>query len=220
MAAATAMTALVVWLAGAAPAVRDAAIEAAAPRCPEAAEYCVGVRLFLAADDGGEVPQTPAWIATQLAEANRHFAPIGVGFELEAALRIGARHRQVDTRAQRDRLGRARARRGVIDVYLVARLADVDIEGAEIRGVHWRDRRDRARRWIILSAIAPRHVLAHELGHYFGLPHSKRRGSLMNKSREDPTPWSERTFVAAERRRAKARAARYLRDGTLVARER
>mgnify|MGYP004161725649 CR=1 FL=1 len=47
-----------------------------------------------------------------------------------------------------------RIERGRIDLFIVNRLNDVDIEGAEIRGVHWRDPKDRkGKRWIILSRI-------------------------------------------------------------------
>ncbi len=193
-----------------------AALTEAAPACPEAAERCFGVRLFVTTAEDGVTPSQPVpWVLTQLAQANEHFAALSVGFELDVVTLIGDGDAHVASRGQRDLLGRDRFRRGVIDVYLVTQLDDVDIAGAVIRGVHWRDRKDRKRRWIIMSAIAPPHVLAHELGHYFGLPHSTYAGSLMNKSRKDPTPWSERTFVQKERRRALGWARRYVREGTL-----
>jgi hypothetical protein len=101
----------------------------------------------------------------------------------------------------------------VVDVFVVSRLANVDAPAetptAQIRGVHWRLRRDRARRWIILSRISPPHVLAHELGHYFGLPHSNEPRSLMNTG---PTalPSAERFFLPKEVAVITARAKRFL----------
>jgi len=194
-----------------------AEVRAHGPGCAESVRHCVGLRLFVATEDG-RLAAPPEWLGEQIAEANRHFAPIAVGFELTHAETLDDGSWRIDDRAQRDRLGRLRFERGVIDVFVVARLADVDIEGEEIRGVHWRDRADRSRRWIILSAIAGPFVLAHELGHYFGLPHSAHRGSLMNKAPDHDVPWQERTFVAAEQRRMRARLRAMLGDGTLVAR--
>ena len=68
----------------------------------------------------------------------------------------------------------ARLESGAINLFIVDRLDDIDIPGEQIRGVHWRDPKARTRkRWIFLSRIAGAMVLAHELGHYFSLPHSK-----------------------------------------------
>lgn len=61
---------------------------------------------------------------------------------------------------------------------------------------------------VLLAAIASQHVLAHELGHFFGLPHSAAPGSLMNKS-GDATPSQERRLVAAEQRKVTASARRF-----------
>jgi hypothetical protein len=84
-------------------------------------------------------------------------------------------------------------------VYLVRKLADVDVEGEVIRGVHWRYRPDTSKRWIILSSIASSLVLSHEMGHFFGLPHSGYKVSLMNKKpAPGRPPWPLRVFAPQE----------------------
>lgn len=163
-----------------------ARIEAAVPACPKASEHCFGLRLHVVFK-GNEPVQTPAWIAAQIGEANTRFEGTGIGFELASAQRLPMGMEKIRNRAQRDRLGRGRIRSGVIDVFLVGQLDNVDAKG-EINGVHWRNRGDRRQRWIILSKIAWHVVLAHELGHFFGLPHSEYPASIMNKKHGDDRP--------------------------------
>src|SRR5690606_9293769 len=116
---------------------------------------------------------------------------IDVNFEIVAASPLPISALEVSTRAERDALA-PHFTRGVAHVFVVGRLADVDVAGAEIRGVHWRLRGDRSRRWVILSKIAGSLVLTHELGHFFGLPHSDHDISVMNKTpRPPPTGGAE-----------------------------
>ncbi len=178
-----------------APAFGDAFL-AAQPGC-EGARYCFGVHLYVVTREGRPA-QSPAWLATQLREANRHFAAIHTAFELVAVEALDAELGHVATREDRDAIGLARFTRGTVAVFLVERLDDVDVPGAQIRGLHWRQRSNTEKRWVILSAIAPDMVLAHELGHFFSLPHSTHAVSIMNKRpREDP-PRAERTFATPE----------------------
>src|SRR5690606_21027743 len=109
----------------------------------------------------------------------------------------------VHTRDDRDAFAALAERNGVVHVFLVGRLDDVDarpeIAGKpettpQIRGVHWRLRADISQRWIVLSAIAPDMVLAHELGHFFGLPHSGYAVSIMNKRPRERPPREARGF--------------------------
>ena len=122
------------------------------------------------------------------------------------------------TRAQRTALGRTAGRtaRGRVDLFIVNRLGDIDRVGAEIRGVHWCDPRDRKRkRWIILSRIARPLVLAHELGHYFGLPHSAYPESIMNKRPRRHPPREARGFVKRELSMMRKRWRAMLKSGQL-----
>ena len=173
------------------------AVAAAVPACDAARAHCFGLALHVVVDRDGAA-QTPAWVAAQVAQANRHFAAADVGFELGAVDALPAELGAVETRKQRDALGRARAASGrTIHVFVVRRLADLDGSG-DIYGVHWRDRGGAKRRWIILSAEAWERTLAHELGHFFGLPHSSHPVSIMNKAPRATPPPEERTFAPEE----------------------
>lgn len=186
------------------------------PPCPGQAKRCFEIALHVVEEDGADV-RTPQWVAAQVREANRLFAPIGVGFRIGSAKVVDAGFADVATRLDRDRLGRDEHTLGVVHVFVVRRLADVDVEGEVIRGVHWRDRAQTSRRWIILSSIASPMVLAHELGHFFGLPHTRHRKSIMNKSPHLDPPWPLRTFPEEEQAIMARRRDEMVADGTLRA---
>lgn len=184
-------------------------------RCPQAAEVCVGIVVHPVVEDDAPV-QTPLWFSQQIAHANRLFAAIGVGFEVADVVAAPPEFADLRTREQRDLLGRKAHTRSVVHVFLVRRLADVDIEGEIIRGVHWRDRIDTSRRWVILSSVASHPVLAHELGHFFGLPHSRYPISIMNKNPAPGRPsWPDLVFHPDELDIMGQRRDAMLADGTL-----
>ena len=169
----------------------------------------MGLRVTVLEDSAGPAADR-AWFDVRLAHANRLFQAIDVGFEVVA---WGARpvpSAAVDTRAQRDGVGANRPHDGLIDIYLVKRLTDVDAPPTEIRGVHWRLRRDTAQRWVIMSAISGAMVLAHELGHFFSLPHGTETASIMNKRPRPSPPWEARVFTAREQARMRAAFAKML----------
>lgn len=167
-------------------------------RCPAEARHCFGLAVHVITLEGEPVVGV-AWLRAQVAAANRLFAAIGVAFEVVRVEAEDGARADVVTRLDRDHLGRADFDRGVVHVYVVRSLADVDVPGEVIRGVHWRDRSGGGRRWIILSSIAEAQVLPHELGHFFGLPHSRYRESIMNKRPRASPPWPARVFAEPER---------------------
>jgi hypothetical protein len=169
---------------------------AAAPACPEEIAFCFGLELHIVGKEAGPV-QTPEWVAAQISEANRHFAPLEVAFTLAGVSALPTDKARVETREDRDRLGRKLYSRGKIHLFLVEELANVD-EPGKLNGVHWRDQAKKSRRWIILSSTAYPITLAHELGHFFGLPHSSYPISIMNKSPREEPPFEERTFDPEE----------------------
>ena len=162
--------------------------------------------------------QDHLWLKAQLKEANTLFSPLKLCFWIGESQPLPQSDGVMRTRVQRTQLGRSQGylKTGRIDLFVVNRLNDVDIKGAEIRGVHWRDPADRTRkRWIILSRIARPKVMAHELGHYFDLPHSKYPSSIMNKRSRTQPPMSARGFVKQEYKIMKRAWHRMKRSGHL-----
>ena len=186
-----------------------------ASSCPEAASVCVPLVIYVPAglDDR---PADRAWLADQLVQANRLFAASGIGFIRAQLLARPEDAGDVDTREQRDALRNAGLHAGAVTIFIVDRLGDVDVEGAQIRGVHWRVRNQPDDHFVILSRISSPLVLAHELGHYFGLPHSRAAASIINKTPRDQPPLEERGFVAVERRKIAQTLRVYLEEKALL----
>lgn len=193
-----------VWVAASAGAARAdtpgpvwaEAMRQAAPVCPLHVQHCLPLEVFVATRGGAPV-QTAEWLQAQLSEANRHFAPLGVAFQALRVVPLPEEAADVRTREARDALGGRRVREGIIPVFVVGTLANVDAPG-DINGVHWRQRGKPGRRWLIVASIARAYVLAHELGHYFGLKHSAYPISIMNKTPRAEPPAKDRTFAPEE----------------------
>lgn len=195
-----------------------ARFEEATPPCSPEAQRCVGIELFVVVEDGKPV-QTPAWWAGEVEHANALFSNIGVAFELAEVRFIGRQWAHVHSRLDRDHLGRRERTAGLMHVFMVRQLDDVDIQGHKLFGVHWRDRADTDHRWIIVSARDPSStVLVHEMGHYFGLPHSSYDVSVMNK-RPRALPWPDRIFADPELERMRRHRDGMLESGFLKLRD-
>lgn len=170
-----------------------AALTAALPACDIERAHCIGIQLHVAAGTSAQA----GWVAVQLATANRHLAPLGVGFQVVGADGLPASFARIASRAQRDAVSKGRLRGTVLHVFLTGKLDDVDQPGEILRGVTWHVR-GADRKYVILSTGAPDLVLAHELGHVFGLPHSTYAISIMNKTRRAEPPLEQRTFTDEE----------------------
>lgn len=143
----------------------------------------------------GETPaQTPAWIATQVAHANTYFAPVDAAFELVTTDPLPPSDAHIVTRADRDAFA-AQVTDNKIHVFVITKLENVDDPKVPVHGVTWHGKYGK---YIIIAADSMDRVLAHELGHVFGLPHSTYKISIMNKTKRDDPPADQRRFADEE----------------------
>ena len=152
--------------------------------------------------EGGHPVRDDAWIDAQIAEAERLFEAAAVHFRKTAQRPVAERFAHLETREDRDALDVER-RKGVINVFVVASLRDVDDPRLERRGVHWRNRATPFHRYVIVAAGAPPTVLAHELGHYLGLAHTPVVDNLMSYNRTGAQVFLDAHQVAAVRSSAR-----------------
>ena len=186
-------------------------VVATAPACDAARATCIGLRFHVPVTDAGPIA-APDWVERQLAAANKHFEPLDVAFQIVGVEPMPASADRVEDAAERRSFAPLIKGR-VIDVFVTGYLDDIDKPDAMIYGVTWWTTGDR--KFIILSTQGWERTLAHELGHVFGLPHSKYAVSIMNKTpREEPPP-EERTFHQAEVKKMKGRLRELLKAKTL-----
>ena len=189
-------------------------VRTTAKTCDTARAHCFGIQLHIVSSERGLVAP-PEWIATQLAAANRHFERLDVGFQLAGVDTLPATSLHIQTRGDRDALAEDRLGGKVIHVFVIGQLDDVDEENQIVYGVTWHQRRD-DRKYIIVSAMALERTLAHELGHFFGLPHSSYAISIMNKSARTDPPVEQRTFADEEIDAMKPALKRLLHDRVIT----
>lgn len=183
------------------------------PEPPRPLGVAFPIRFRVAHDAAGRPVRDKEWLRAQLERANGVFAPAGVSF---AAIGFEAIDAQVlESREDRHALGR-RLERGVVNVFVVSAMRDVDDPREWRRGVHWRLPWRRDRHFIVVTAIAPPTTLAHELGHFFGNPqHRWVPGNVMSYEHGE-TP----AFDPDQLHRVVSLARRYLRAKELVTLER
>ncbi|HVJ93470.1 MAG TPA: hypothetical protein VM580_26895 [Labilithrix sp.] len=133
------------------------------------------------AENGVDPVVDDAWMERQIDEANRLFGPIGTRFRWTIEKPLAEPHGALHTRTDRDALTNL-GEKAVIDVFVVRELEDVDEPGRFRMGVCWTGLG--GRRFIVVSRTAAPRVLAHELGHFFGNPHSPVMNNLMSYSRD------------------------------------
>jgi hypothetical protein len=149
-------------------------------------------------EDGAPIADA-AWIDAQVTTAAGHLGAADVDLTWRDAGDDGIA-RDIVTVADRDALADAAAPRAV-NVFVVARLADKDVEGHWLNGVHWRGP---GARYVILSRETEwASTLAHELGHFFGLSHTDTPDGLMTTGQKRSGPPS---LDAKQLKRVKARA--------------
>jgi hypothetical protein len=157
---------------------------------------------------GQRVPaRPPDWVAAHVEAVQALLAPHGIAVSAESDSFAPPACEVLD-RKGRDAFAGHVDRGGPVTVLVVPRVRDVDVPSYDLRGVHWRAE---GRRWIFLTGRARPPVLAHELCHYFGLPHDPEGGNLMApgpsssawQSARRPRPFAP-LLTAAQVRRLRA----------------
>jgi hypothetical protein len=176
-----------------------------------ASEPVLAVSLQIRVADCPEAPPA-SWVAAHVESVRALLAPHGITVTAQSERFVPPRC-EVITRQERDSFADAVAPPGVVTVLVVPRVQDLDVPSYDLRGVHWRAG---GRRWIFLTARARPPVLAHELAHYFGLPHDPAGGNLMTpgpssaawRSRHPPRPFAP-ILTADQVRRLRAGISRF-----------
>lgn len=140
--------------------------------CPPKIAHCVPVAVFAPAN------MSDGWIDAQFDAANARLAVIDVAIERVSRQPLPPEHWKIETLAARNALFRF-GKQTPLRVFFVERLADSETPTEDRKGVTWRRGDDF---FVIVIANTMRWVLAHELGHVFGLPHSREHRSIMNKT--------------------------------------
>lgn len=139
----------------------------------------VPLRVHVVDVDGSPVVGAP-WLDEQLREANRVFGPTGVSFQELERQSLHPHFADLITRRDRNSLAQF-LERGVVNVFVVASMVDVDDQTSMRRGVHWTLQWRPDNHFVVLTSIGPRTTLAHELGHYFGNRiHTSVFGNIMS----------------------------------------
>ncbi|MDJ0764497.1 MAG: hypothetical protein QNJ97_16085 [Myxococcota bacterium] len=138
---------------------------------------------------GGQPVRPGSWVEAHVAAVQKIFSSYGIAlvvfvdeFEPEKC--------ELTTRTERHELARFVHPEEVV-ILVVKRVVDLDVPSHNLMGVNWRYRGKNeqltGRRWIYLTARAKPPVLAHELGHFFGLKHDLAGGNLMTPGPTDPS---------------------------------
>ncbi len=162
-------------------------------------------RIAVVSSTGTEPKSKPivdaAFVAEQLENAQRLFGAFGVGFALDDARDLDAKHLALETRSDRDALA-VWLDSTAINVFFVESLRDVDNPDRYRMGVTWRKLTDLKKKYIVVASSARPTTMAHELGHYFGLDHTSVKNNLMSYDRDGGTVFLDQKQGAIIRTRA------------------
>lgn len=156
-----------------------------------------------AGEGGASDVVTPTFIADQLSEANRLFAPFELSFEDGVDHGLIVNLTDLETRADRNALAGQLAK-GSCNVFFVGRLRDVDDPQLHRMGVMWRNLANLKQKYVIVSSQARETTLAHELGHYLGNGHSSVKNNLMSYERDGGEVFLDEKQGAKARKTASA----------------
>ena len=149
-----------------------------------------------------------AWVDAQWAAVDRLYAGFGIRFERRWAEPLPATSARLETKEDRDQLGEHFVD-GVINVFFVKALMDIDEIGRVRMGVCWRT--PSRKRFVAVASNAKPTVLAHELGHFLGNGHSKVVDNVMSYDRTGGPVF----FDATQKKKMRDTALQLLRDGVV-----
>lgn len=154
---------------------------------PAAPVPTLSIAIGVAQKADGKPAVSDAFVDAQVLEATRLLGPLGVHVKKGSARALASSFAKVETRADRNAFA-SEVKPGVINVFYVESLRDVDDPRYLIQGVHWRPTAGPGKaldkRWILVAQAASPTTTAHELGHFFGLPHVKTKNNLMSYERD------------------------------------
>jgi|GEM_PF-1520472 len=132
------------------------------------------------------VDEKHPWIEDQVRLANEVYLAAGIQFDIKLVVHTAKRHARCELLAKKHRDSFSPIVSGIHQpaVIIVDRIQDDRIASYDLKGLHWRAGLSH---WVYLTRNARSYVLAHELGHYFGLRHDLEGGNLMTPGPSDPS---------------------------------
>lgn len=144
-----------------------------------------------------------AFVDEQVAQSVTLFGAHGVRFrEAEERRSAETERYRLESRADRDAMADLLLP-GVLNVFFVESLRDVDDPRLYRMGVTWRKLSNLTKRYVIVAASARETTLAHELGHCFGNDHSRVTNNLMSYDRDGGAVFLDEAQGAKCRRAAR-----------------
>lgn len=171
----------------------------------------VPLTIHVATRDGRSVV-SERHIRASVRRANRELAAFGVHVWVReiVPMRGGSR---IETPTHRFALARRAQRDGSVHVFFVDRVQLTNPRKGDRRvsGMHWRyhglEQGIRAREYLAVAHNAPTTTLVHEVGHAFGLAHTRDNDNLMCSCRRGIRP----AFTPRQGRKLRSGARRFLR---------
>ena len=147
-------------------------------------------------------------VESSVRRANRALIPYGIRLYISATRLLPSGYERVVSSDDRLALAEIAQKNGTINVFFVHRVALFNPRrgDARVSGMHWRyhglHHRLRQREYLVVAHDAPSTTLVHEVGHAFGLGHSRAIDNLMCSCRRGDTP----DFTKRQGRRMRAGA--------------